>query len=312
MNRVVFYPLAFILLLLTLIFFTPVQQAGEMGICVASPNLWHLPHFAGWLINSLLIFLSVALLASANKKFNFIPEPEPVMSMSLALLLACNCLTTASLSASTLMLFFNVLALYIIVSTYENMNATREFFLVGTLPAIGAMFQCSFLAMVPAYIAGGLMMKSFRLREFIAFIFGLLAPYWIAIGLGLVKLDAFRWPETLSVFSASEVSRKAVFTLVTSCIMGGLGIIFALYNSVRLFTRNSRLRCMHLTFNFIGVMALAGLLFNFNNFPAYFATLALWFAIEVATLFNLYNIRYIQALLVGILVVFLPFYFIEL
>lgn len=312
MNRVVFYPIAFILLLLTLIFFAPVQGTGDMGICTTSPDQWHLPHFAGWLINSFLIFLSVALMASANKKFNFIPEPEPVMSMSLALLLACNCLTTTTLSASTMMLFFNVLAIYIIISTYEEMNATREFFIVGTLPAIGAMFQCSFLAMIPAYVAGGLMMKSFRIREFIAFIFGLVAPYWIAIGLGMVSPEAFRWPDTLSVISAAGVSKTAALTLVTSCIMGGLSIIFALYNSVKLFTRNSRLRCMHLTFNFIGIMALIGLLFNFNNFPAYFATLALWLAVEVATLFNLYNIRYIQALLVGILVIFLPFYFIEL
>ena len=312
MNRVVFYPIAFILLLLTLIFYTPVPTAGDMGICTYSPNQWHLPHFAGWLINAILIFLAVALMASANKKFNFIPEAEPVMSMALAILLTCNCFTTGTLSASTILLFFNALAFYIIISTYEEYNASREFFIVGTLPAIGAMFQCSFIAMIPAYIGTGLMMKSFRIRELIAFILGLVTPYWIAIGLGMVAPGAFHWPETLTVFSATHVGKGVTMTLITSCIMGSLGLIFAIYNSVRLFTRNSRLRCMHISFNFMGMMALIGLLFNFNNFPAYFGTLALWFAIEVATLFDLYNIRYIQSLLVGLLIVFLPFYFMEL
>lgn len=312
MNRVVFYPIAFILLVLTLFCFSPVAYTGDLGICTTSPNQWHLPRFLGWLLNSGLIFLSVAIMASANKKFNFIPEAEPVMSMSLALLLATNCFTTATLSASTLLLFFNVLALFIIISTYEENNASREFFIVGTLPAIGAMFQCSFFWMIPAYIGGGLMMKSFRLRELISFIFGLAAPYWIALGLGWVSPEAFHMPDLFKLFSASSVGKVGMLTFVTSCILGGLGLIFALYNSVRLFNRNSRLRCMHVTFNFMGVMALLGVLFNFNNFPAYFGTLALWFAIEVATLFNLYNIRYIQALLIGILVVFLPFYFIEL
>ena len=312
MNRVVFYPIAFILLLLTLICFAPIHTAADMGICVSSPNLWHIPRFGGWLLNSILIFLSVAIMASANKKYNFIPEAEPVMSMSLALLLACNSLTTATLSASTLMLFANVLCLFIILSTYEEMNATREFFIIGTLPAIGAMFQCAFVMMIPVYIGGGLLMKSFRLRELIAFIFGLVTPYWIALGLGMVSPDAFRMPEILTVFHSVKVGERLTFTLVTACTMGGIGLICALYNAVRLFNRNSRLRCMHSTFNLMGAMALLGLIFDFNNFPAYFGTIALWFAIEVAALFNLYNIRYIQALLAGILLLFLPFYFLDL
>ena len=312
MNRVVFYPIAFILLLLTLFCFPPLSMAGDMGICVSSPNLWHLPRFGGWILNALLVFLSVVVMASANKKYNFIPEAEPVMTMALALLLTSNCLTSATLSASTLMLFANVLCLFIILSTYEEMNAAREFFIVGTLPAIGAMFQCSFVMLIPVFIGGGLLMKSFRLRELIAFIFGLAAPYWIALGLGLVATDAFRMPDILTVFHAVKVGEGLTMTLVTACIMGGLGLIFALYNSVRLFNRNSRLRCMHSTFNLMGFMSLMGLIFNFNNFPAYYGTLALWFAIESAMLLYLYNIRYIQALLVGLLALFLPFYFIEL
>lgn len=312
MNRVVFYPIAFILLLLTLFCFAPISIAGDMGICVSSPNLWHLPRFGGWLLNGILVFLSVAIMASANKKFNFIPEAEPLMSMALALLLATNCFTNATLSASTLLLFFNVLALFILISTYEEMNAAKEFFIIGTLPAIGAMFQCSFVMMIPVYIGGGLLMKSFRLRELIAFIFGLIAPYWIALGMGMVAPEAFRMPEIFTVFRAVKVGESLNLTLVTACIMGGLAVICALYNTVRLFNRNSRLRCMHSTFNLMGFMAIMGMLFNFNNFPAYYGTIALWCAIELATLFYFYNIRYIQALLVGILIVFLPFYFIEL
>lgn len=312
MNRVVFFPIAFLLLLLTLILFPPVQTTGNLGLCLPSPNEWHLPRFVGWLINSVLIFLSVSVMSSANKKYNFIPEAEPVMSMALALLLACNCFTTSTLTTSTLLLAFNVACLFIIISTYEENNATREYFIVGTLPAIGAMFQYSFLVMIPVYIGGGLLMKSFRLKEFIAFLFGLAAPYWITIGMGIIAPDAFHYPGSLTVINPGQVETGVNLTLITSGIMGGIGLILALYNGVKLFTRNSRLRCMHITFNLMGCVSLLGLLFDFDNFTAYFGTLALWFAIETATFFHLYNLRYIRALLIGLLIIFLPLYIIEL
>lgn len=312
MSRFVAFGVAAILLLITLFAFTPVNFAGDLGICLPSPNQWHLPKFLGWLINTGLISLSVIIMASANKKYNFIPEVEPMMSMILLLTLACNCLTTSVVSSSTLLLLCNVLCLYIIITTYEQMNATREFFIVASLPAIGAMFQEAFVLMIPVYIGGGLMMKSFRLREFIAFIFGLIAPYWIAVGMGMISIDAFHFPQTLSAFSATGVNSKIFLTLLAICIMGVLGLIMALYNGVRLFNRNSRLRCMHFSFNIMGLVAILALIFNFNNFEAYYGTIALWFAIQTATLLNLYNVRRSLTVICVTLAIFLPLYFIAL
>ena len=312
MSRLIVYATGFILLLLTLIIFPPILTEGDLGLCVASPNEWHIPKFPGWLINSILIFLSVAVMASANKKYNFIPEAEPVMPMAMVLLLATNCLTTATLTTSTLLLFINALALFIIITTYEEMNTTREFFIIGTLPAIGAMFQYSFLVMIPVYIGGGLLMKSFRIRELIAFIFGLAAPYWIALGMGMVKPEAFHMPGTLTVFRSETIDQDILMTLIAAGVMSLAGFILSLYNGVRLFNRNSRLRCIHMTFNLMGYASILAIIFNFNNFTAYFGTLALWVAIETALLLHLYEIRNYRIPLIVLFLIFLPLYIISL
>ena len=312
MIRVAAFAVALIFLILTLILFPTISVAGDLGLCLPSPNQWLLPRFPGWLLNALLIFLSASLIDSANKKYNFVQEGDPLVAIVLLLLLCLNCISTATLSTSSLLLFCNVLCLYIIFSTYEETNATREFFLIATFPAIGAMTQYAFLVMIPVYIAGGLMMKSFRIRELIAFIFGLLAPYWIAMGLGIVSPLQFRLPDSLAVFNAASVENDIFISLLAVGAMSVIGIILALYNGVKLFTRNSRLRCMHTTFNIMGFVSVLAVIFDFNNFVAYTGTIALWVAVETATLLSLYRLRQPGVALGILLLIFLPLYILAL
>lgn len=312
MSRIPFIAVAATLLVLTYFYFPPIATGGDLGVCLPSPNQWPLTHLGGWLINTGLILLTVIVMAASNKRFNYIPGAFPAMPLALLILLASNCISTSGLSTSTLLLFINAVSLYVIISTYEERNASREFFFIGTLPAIGAMFQYAFLIMVPVYIGGGLAMKSFKLREFIAFILGLITPYWIALGLGLVSPFAFRLPDTLVIFSQEAVESDIFLSMLSAGAMAFLGIILSLYNGVRLFSRNSRMRGLHLTFNLMGYVAVLATIFDFNNFMAYYGTLALWLAIETATLLHLYNIRNSYAALLLIMIIFFPMYFLAL
>lgn len=312
MNRIIAIAVAFVLFLLTLILFAPISSGGDQGLCIASPNQWHLPKFIGWLLNTGLLVLSASVMASANKRYNFAQEPDTIMPLSLLLIMGCSCICTATLSTSTLLLFINVLSLFVIFSTYEDTNATRQFFVIATLPAIGAMIQYSFLVMIPVYIGAGMLMKSFRLRELVAFVFGLVAPYWIAVGLGWIPLGAFRMPEPLTVFSTAEVNEDIFISIIAVAIMGALGVILSLYNGLKLFMRNSRLRCMQMSVNLMGYACVLAVIFDFNNFVAYMGTLALWVAVEVATLVSLYEIRRPGVVLTVVTAVFLPFYILAL
>lgn len=312
MTRAFSFIVAVSLIILTYIFFTPIVSEGDLGLFLPSPNQWHIPRPGGWLINSVLLLVALAVMVAANKNFNFIPESAPVMTMCMALLLACNCVTNAELSTSTLLLLCNAVCIYTLITTYEARNATREFFVIGTLPAIGSLFQYAFILMIPAYLVGGVLMKSFRLRELVAFMFGLISPYWIAFGLGLLSPLSFNFPGSMTFIHTSNVDNDIFLSLVAMGAMAFIGVILSLYNGVKLFSRNSRLRSTHMAINLIGYVSVLAVILDFNNFMAYYGTLALWLAVQTATLLHLYNIRQPRWALLILLVLFLPVFIFQL
>lgn len=278
-----------ILLILTLCLSPNFVPAGDMGLSLPSPNEWHLTRFIGWLLGAVVLFLCVTVISQANQEYHFVPTADYVLPALLLIFLATNALTTFRISTSTLLLATNIVTLYLLFGTYEAYNATRKFFIIGSFIAFGTMIQYAFLMMIPVYLIGGIVMKSMRFRELIAFIFGLAAPYWIFIGFGITPLENFKMPEGLQILNTSHTDH--FIALISGGIMAVLGIIFSLNNSVRLLTRNARLRAMHITINAMGLIAVLGLVFNFNNFVAYLGTISLWFAIETSLMFVLYNLR---------------------
>lgn len=279
------------MLVLTLCFFPHSEVAGDMGICLPSPNEWRLPGFLSWLLDACLVFISLVMVSTTNRRYNFIPSTAYAMPALLAVLVASCCPATVFLSTSTLLMAVNIVAISILLGTYESHNATRQFFLISSLLAVGSMVQYAFLMMMPVYVAGGLLMKSFRFREMAAFLLGIIAPYWIVLGLGIVPLASLRVPDTLRVVDTTQVDHTLFIALLSGGIMSALALIFSLYNSMRLLMRNSRPRSMHAAIMVMGMMSMLCMIFNFNNFMAYVGSIALWFSIETAMMFELYEVR---------------------
>ena len=298
------------LLILTLLCFTPPGAAGDMGLCLSSPNEWQLPKFIGWAMNAALIYISTAVMYSANNRYSFIPSADYVLPALMAILLACTSVTTATISTSTILMATNIVALYILFETYESYNATRQYFIMASLISIGSMFQYAFVMMIPVYIAGGVIMKSLHIREIFAFLFGLFASYWIFFGLGIVPFSALQMPDGLTIFNKTQATANDIFiTVLITGLTALIGLVASFYNSVRLLSRNARVRCMHITVNIMGYICVLCLIFNFNNFLSYAGTLALWVAIEIALLLELYEVRHPRIWVGSISAIFLILYF---
>ena len=301
-----------VMLVLTVCVFAAPGAIGDVGICLPSPNEWHIPKFIGWVLDSVLIFLSIAVISSANRQYNFIPTSDYVMPSMMAILLCSSCITTATISTSTILMATNIVALYILFETYESYNASKEFFIMASILAVGSMFQYAFLMMIPVYIVGGILMKSLRIREVIAFILGLIAPYWVLIGFGVVPFPSLQMPDTLKVLSTAKADQDLFMALVAGGIMSLLGVIFALYNSLRLLMRNARPRSMHATINVMGIICTVCMILNFNNFVSYLGSIALWLAIETATMLELYEVRSPRLWMLGISTIFIILFIIAL
>lgn len=301
-----------VMLILTVCLFAAPGASGDVGLSLPSPNEWHIPKFIGWVLNSSLIFLSIAVITSANRQYNFIPSAGYALPALMPILVCSCCITTATISTSTILMATNIAALFILFGTYESYNASKEFFILATLFSVGSMFQYAFLMMIPVYIIGGIMMKSLRVRETVAFILGLIAPYWILVGLDIVPSPSLRMPDTLKVLSTARGDSDLFIALLGGIIMSIMGVVVAIYNSLRLLMRNARPRSMHATVNVMGFVSVLCMVLNFNNFVSYLGTIALWLAIETAMMFELYHTRSPRLWTAGISAVFIILFIIAL
>lgn len=226
-----------------------------------------------------------------NRHYNFIRSTQPVLPALFVVLAASNPWATSYLSSSTIVCAVNLLAISIMFSCFRLCNATQQLFVVATLISVGSMFQYAFIPYILAYVASAIQMKAFRIKEFLAMGMGLIAPYWVGIGLGLVRLDSFSMPEITNLFNGFAHASD-IFTLLLSAVVAiFLGLILGLNNSIKLYAGNSRVNSMNLTISLVGVVSIICIIIDFSNMMAYLTTLYLTVAVQVANLGALWHFK---------------------
>lgn len=273
------------------IFASPAYVTGELGIFLPSPNNWNLSPVLSHLLTPLMIAATTILLYVANKKYTFVTGSDTVFMGMFLVMCTSNVWLSDRFSASFLFAAANVLCLMILFNCYRKNNATQELFLIATIISLGSMIQYAFLALIAVYLVGAVMLKCFSFRGLIAFGMGLIAPYWVAIGLGIVPYTNFRMPEftiiTGSAYSAGDVL-VGMINIGLTCI---IGLIMGLNNVVKLYAGNTQRRLNNMVINLLGVVSLICMLVDFNNIIVYLATIYMIVAIQLAHLFTLWNIR---------------------
>lgn len=272
--------------------FRPAQRvSGELGLCLPSPNLWDLNPISSWIINTVFIGVIAFGAFFLNRTYNFIRSTQPVLPAMFLILAGSNPWTNYYLSSSTLICLVNLISLSLLFGSYNSRNATQPMFVIGTLISIGSMVQYAFLPMTVAFVIGAIIMKSFRLKEFMAMGMGLVAPYWVGIGLGLIPVDSFNIPEFTNLFS-DFAKASEIFVMVLSVgIVAFFGTVLALNNSIKLYAGNSRINALNMTITLLGLVSIVCIIADFSNMLAYLDTLYLSAAVQVANLCALWHLR---------------------
>lgn len=267
------------------------KVSGELGICLRSPNLWQINPVLSWLMNTVLIGVVAAGGFFLNRTYNFIRSTQPVLPAMFLVLAGSNPWLNYYLSSSILICVVNLLALSVLFGSYASRNATQPMFVIGTLLSIGSMFQYAFLPMIVAYVIGAIMMKAFRFKEFMALGMGLSSPYWIGIGMGLLNLEWFNFPE-ISNLSSDFAKASDIFVMALSVgVAVFFGSILALNNSIKLYAGNSRVNACNMTLTLLGIVSVICIIVDFSNMLAYLDTLYFSVAVQVANLCALWKLR---------------------
>ncbi len=267
------------------------RLSGEQGICLPSPNLWGIPAIWSWLINVAMMMAITTGTFLLNRHYNFIRSTQPVLPAMFVVMVASNPLITTYLSSSILICAMNLVALSVLFGCYKTRNATQQMFLIGTLFSIGSMCQYAFIPYIIPYVIGAIIMKAFRIKEFLALGMGIIAPYWVGVGLGLVPPDTFRMPEISNLFNGFAPSSDLFILMLSVGIAAFFGLLLGLNNSIKLYAGNSRVNALNMTVSLVGVTSIICIVVDFSNMVSYIATLYLTFAVQVANLCALWNFK---------------------
>lgn len=268
----------------------PQPLVGDMGLCLPSPNEWGLNRFWGWLANMLSIFLTCVILYAVNKEFSIVQGSDTVLTGMFLIMTSSNLWLSGSMSSSGIVALANLICLVVLFGCYRKHNATQELFLIGSIMSIGSMFQYAFFFLIPVYLIGAIMMKCCSFRVVVAYLMGLAAPYWIALGTGLITLEDFTMPMLSNLFSGHATPIGLLTGIINISVTILIGFILAFTNWVKLYAGNTQRRLYNMAINVLGFFCAVCIIIDFNNMVAYLATMYMITALQLANNFRLRNV----------------------
>lgn len=284
---------AILMIAATAFLLPPLQPNQEFGICMKFPKDWTSPA-NGILLNSFLIGVSIMMAFFINKKYTFVKGADVMLPVAMCVLLTSNPVNTSCFSPSVLMLIANLICLEIIMSSYHSRNATTEMFAVATYLSLGSMVEYGFLPLMLIYPVMAIMIKAMRIKEVLAYVMGLMAPYWVVLGFGLITIHDFKMPEFMTV-APTAGSDYMIFVYVSLGLLSLISLILTLNNALLLYSGNTQIRTYNNLINLLGVACVLCMLIDFDNFEAYTSTFCFTSAVTIANFFAIRHIPHSRA-----------------
>lgn len=253
-----------------------------LGVCLPSPNQWHLDRWVSWGINLTLTVGIACALYLINKHFNFIRTTDTVLPAAFLVLMAAVPQVSMRLDAGVLVSFVWAGLLPLLFAVYRRPNATQQMFVAATFISLGSMICYAFALYAVGLLILGAMMKALRIKEFIATLLGLAAPYWVGIGFALISPSWFHMPEPTNFIMNFRPDVESVLLASTVGLTLLWVVPLSLRNSIRLYAGNSRILAMNFSFTVLGIISILGMLIDYGNIATYIPTLFMSAAVTLA------------------------------
>ncbi len=279
---------AIIMIAATAFLMPSLSPAAVFGICVTLPAN-PLPHLLACGINTLLIAFAIFLAFLFNKKHSFVRSTEAVLPTAMAVILASNPVNTSYLGTPVVMLIVNLICLDIMMKAYDSENATNSMFAVATYLSVGSMVQYAFLALIIVYPIMAIMTKVLRVKEIVAYVMGLVAPYWVALGFGLISFSDFKMPQFLVNIPNAD-GNYLLMVFISLCTLALVGLIMTLNNAMLIYAGNMRVRTFNNMINLLGFSCGIFMLADFDNFGAYASTFCFAVSVQISNFFAMRRI----------------------
>lgn len=244
---------------------------------------------------------TAALLLLFNHLYNFVRSFTFVFASMFVFMQMVNPFIGVQFNAGSALCLVLMGCVFILFGSYQQKSTSqRNIFFVSTALSFCCSLQYVFLFLIPVFFIGFIQMRGMDFRGFLAFLLGLIVPYWIMIGLGIVDISNFKLPQMSGISDILE-SQQTWLLVGTTAFTAVLGIVLFAVNIFTIFNYRLQIRVYNGFFILLTAMTIVIMIADYKNFPVYLPILNLCVAIQIAHTFtiagNLHRYIFILVLL---------------
>lgn len=263
----------------------PVEAiAGDRGTLFPSANLWIASRDVSMWLNVALTLLSGALIVVLNRLYNLL-RTTSLLDASLFFVM---CMSTPGLldcfNSGTLLCLCLLVCLLLLYSTYQQPRMRERIFLIFFILSTMAMTQYCYVVYMPVFIIGCVQMRIFSFKTLVAILCGVISPWLVVLGCGIVPIDGVHAPDIATVFGVFNIAENAdivIAAAVTTVVLVAGWVL----NFPRMIAYNAHIRAYNGTMSVLALVTVLVVCIDFTNLLAYVPTLCMCSAFFIGRMF---------------------------
>ena len=233
-------------------------------------------------VNVLCLLVIGAIMLALNKVYTFVRSMTHLFVSAFFLLQLANPSGLVSLNAGTLLALLTALTLFPLFASFQDSHSQRSIFLIFALIVTGSMFHYGFLVLIPAFLLGFANMRALGIKGVLAMLFGIVTPFWIVLGLGIVRpSDALlpQWMLTLPTRMDLLVALAAATAV--------LGLVLSVPNLLTVMNYRMQPRVYNIFLVTLLVFTVIALCLDYRDIDVFLPLLNLMVAVQLALAYTL-------------------------
>lgn len=261
---------------------------GNKGLVFPSANEWIAsPQTSLW-VNLAVNALILALMIYINRAFNIPRTITLVYATAFAVMQTASPDVTAQFYSGSALCLVVTSCMVLMFSAYSNPASLRRVFLVFFLLSAAVATQYAYIFYIPVMALACVQMRIMTLRTVLAALLGIITPWWIMIGLGIISFSDFHLPKIMSVFSAGS-GKQTLILAITAGLTVLLIITAYMMSILKLMTYNARTRACNGLMSLTTVVTIIAMAADFTNFQTFLPLLNLCAAFQLSHMLVIRN-----------------------
>lgn len=262
---------------------TELVPAGT-GLAFPSPSQWLRGGWADFLASIACSGLTMGGMLLLNRIHNILRSMTSLYVALFSVMMLGTPNLASQFYAGSLLAALIPLCLLLLLSCYRYYGATHRVFLIFFLLSLAGTTQYCFIPYIAVMFLGLAQMAIFNRRTVLAAIFGIITPWWILIGFGLINPLELQLPVLEPVFSKIGTGDTVLLFLSLGVTVAAQLTAYS-FNVFKAIAYNARARGINGVFSILSIVTVAMICLDFHNILSYVPLLYFCAAVEISRYF---------------------------